>query len=206
MTDATQDASWPLVLAVDDTPADLELLARILQQAEYALALAHNGPEALVLAAQQHPDLILLDVLMPDMNGLEVCRRLKADPATRGIPVIFITGQGTAEEMLDGFEAGAVDYVTKPFRIRELMARVNVHMELQRAGREIRILHGILPTCAHCKKIRNEQGQWQVLESYITEHSEAQFSHGLCPECIPAYFPDAPAAALGDPGGKPGVT
>ena len=180
----------PRILAVDDTPRDLDLLAQILEQQGYQLTLARDGAGAVEMAASDRPDLVLLDILMPGMDGIEVCRQLKADPATLEIPVIFLSAQSKPEDILSGFEVGAVDYVTKPFQIPELLARVHVHVKLRRAQQEIRTLRGFLPTCAHCKKIRDEQGLWHDLESYITEHSEAQFSHGLCPDCIPVYFPD----------------
>jgi CheY-like chemotaxis protein len=180
----------PLILVVDDMPQNLDLLVQVLEREGYALMLATDGAQALDFAAKEMPDLILLDILMPNMNGIEVCRRLKADPATQAIPVIFLTAQAKADEMLTGFEVGAVDYVTKPFRIPELLARVHVHVELRRAQCEIRILRGFLPTCAHCKKIRDKQGTWSAIETYITEHSEAQFSHSLCPDCVHIYFPE----------------
>lgn len=186
----------PLLLAADDTPRDLKLLAKALEREGYDLVLAANGVQALECAKTRKPDLILLDILMPGMDGIEVCRRLKADPNTQGIPVIFLTAQAKSIEILAGFEAGAVDYVTKPFQIPELLARVRVHVDLRRAQQEIRTLHGLLPTCAHCKKIRDEQGIWHGIETYISARSEAQFSHGLCPDCIPMYFPDAHRNAL----------
>jgi CheY-like chemotaxis protein len=180
----------PLILAVDDLPRNLELLGKVLEAEGYRSTLAANGAQALAIAFQEKPDLILLDIRMPGMDGLDVCRQLKADPTTQDIPVIFLTVHSKSAEILAGFEAGAADYVTKPFPIPELLARVRVHVELRRAQLEIRTLRGFLPTCAHCKKIRDEQGTWHGLETYITEHSEAQFSHGLCPDCIPTYFPD----------------
>jgi CheY-like chemotaxis protein len=180
----------PLILAVDDTPEHLELLAKILEGNGYEPALAAGGLEALARVAQEQPDLILLDVLMPGTGGMEVCRRLKADPATQEVPVIFLTCKSDSHDILAGFAVGAVDYVAKPFRIPELLARVRVHVELRRARQEIRTLRGILPTCAHCKRIRDEQGAWHTLEAYVAEHTEAQFSHGICPGCLPVYFPD----------------
>jgi len=185
-----EDPSRPLLLVVDDAQTDRELLAKILDREGYGTVLAVDAAQGLALAAQRRPALILLDILLPGMDGLEVCRTLKADPALRDIPVIFLTGQAGSDQILAGFEAGAVDYITKPFRILELMARVHVHVELKRVQNEVRVLRGILPTCASCKKIRDEQGAWQAIEGYITQRSEAQFTHGLCPECIPKYFPD----------------
>lgn len=185
-----EQAKCPVILAVDDTPRDLELLATILGREGYEVALAKDGPQALEIAAKGKPDLILLDILMPGMDGIEVCKRLKGDQATQAIPIIFVTAHSGSDEILTGFEVGAVDYVTKPFRIPELLARVHVHVELRRVQQEIRTLRGILPTCAHCKKIRDEKGTWHAIETYISQRSEAQFSHGLCPDCIPIYFPD----------------
>lgn len=186
----------PLILVADDTARDLDLLARVLERQGYAVAVAGDGAQALFLAGRDCPDLILLDVLMPGLDGIAACRRLKSDPATVGIPVIFLTGQSESGEILAGFEAGAVDYVTKPFRVPELLARVRVHMDLRRAQLEISTLRGILPTCAHCKRIRDEQGTWHPIERFISQHSEARFSHGCCPECIPACFPDYHAGLL----------
>jgi DNA-binding response OmpR family regulator len=185
----------PLILVVEDTPWDRELLTTVLEREGYEVVSAIDGARAKDLAASRNPVLILLDVLMPGMDGIEVCRGLKADALTRGIPVIFLSGQSTSEQVLAGFEAGAADYVTKPFRLLELLARVHVHVELHRVRNEIRVLRGILPTCANCKKIRDEHGTWNAIESYITQRSEAEFSHGLCPDCIPLFFPDYPSPA-----------
>jgi DNA-binding response OmpR family regulator len=170
--------------------------SKILEREGYQPALAADGAQALAFVARKMPDLILLDILMPGLDGFEVCRRFKADPATSEIPIIFLTGKATSDDILAGFEAGAVDYVTKPFRMPELLARVHIHVALRRARRELRTLHGILPTCAHCKKIRDEQGTWHTLESFITERSEVRISHGICPDCIPMYFPDFEGKAI----------
>ena len=193
-----EEAKRPTILAVDDTPEQLQLLAKILEGDGYQPVLAVGGLEALAYVAKEKPDLILLDVLMPGLDGMKVCRSLQADPATWDIPVIFLTCKSDADDILAGFQAGAVDYVAKPFRIPELLARVRVHVDLRRARQEIRTLRGILPTCAHCKRIRDHQGTWHTLESYLTEHTEARFSHGICPGCIPAYFPD-----FGESGAQP---
>lgn len=179
----------PLILAADDSEGDRDILSRILEREGYQVAMATAGSEALEMAVHQQPDLILLDVVMPDMDGIEVCRRLQSDPATQGIPLIFLTCQANSDDILAGFDVGAVDYVTKPFRVSELVARVAVHIKLRRAQMEIHTLHGLLPTCASCKKIRDEDGAWQAIEVYISQRSAASFSHGLCPDCIPVYFP-----------------
>jgi len=122
-----------LILIVDDTPTNLGVISGALKES-YKTKIATNGQKALALAAaEEKPDLILLDIIMPEMDGYEVCTRLKADPATRDIPVIFLTGQTGAEDETRGFEVGAVDYVHKPFSPAVVNARVRNHIQLREA-------------------------------------------------------------------------
>ena len=194
----------PTVLVVDDVSGNLNLLAAILEGGGYRVATAGGGPRALAMAQELAPDLVLLDVGMPDMDGYEVCRRLKAMEATRELPVVFLTGRSSSDDIVRGFRAGAVDYVAKPFNTEELLARVRTHVALKRGqDREHRLiaelrallaqvsqLKGIIPICASCKKIRNDDGYWAQVETYISAHSEAVFSHGICPDCATRLFPD----------------
>ncbi len=123
----------PVILVVDDTPDNLTLMAELLQD-RYAIKVANNGERALrVAAGTPPPDLILLDIMMPDMDGLEVARRLRADPATRYIPFIFLTARSQIEDERQGFELGAVDYITKPVSPPILLARVHTHLTLKAA-------------------------------------------------------------------------
>lgn len=121
----------PLLLVVDDEATNLQLLRQILQQ-DYRLAFAKDGQRALELARAERPDLVLLDVMMPGMTGYQVCQELKADPRLAGIPVIFVSALGEAADELEGFEAGAVDYITKPFSPAVVRARVRTHLSLVR--------------------------------------------------------------------------
>ena len=121
------------VLVVDDIPKNLQVVGTMLRNAGYAIMPATSGAEALEGVQVQLPDLILLDLMMPEMDGLETCRRLKANPRTQAIPVIFLTASNEMEHLVQGFEAGAVDYVTKPFNPPELLARVRTHLELKHA-------------------------------------------------------------------------
>jgi diguanylate cyclase (GGDEF)-like protein len=120
------------VLIVDDTPANIEVLCETLD-GEYEILFATNGPDALEIAVDTSPDLILLDVVMPEMDGYQVCARLKEDPRTRGIPVIFVTAMDQEEDEAKGLNVGAIDYVTKPIRPPIVKARVRNHLELKRA-------------------------------------------------------------------------
>ncbi len=121
----------PLVLIVDDVAKNLQVLGTILSKEEYRIAAANNGEQAIAVANDTLPDLILLDVLMPDLNGYETCTKLKSIPKTKEIPVIFLTAKIESEDMIKGFKAGAVDYITKPFNSFELLARVKTHVELK---------------------------------------------------------------------------
>jgi adenylate cyclase len=134
------------ILIVDDTPANIQALAAILRSKGYQISAATNGKQALEVLSRMQPDLILLDVMMPEMDGFETCRRLKAAERWRQIPVIFLTSKTETADIVQGFELGAVDYVAKPFNAPELLARVNTHLTIDRLGRENeRLLLSILP-------------------------------------------------------------
>ncbi len=178
-TQPLDPAKKPLILLVDDVAENLQLLAQHLTN-EYELAFAMSGEQALALANEIAPALILLDVMMPGLDGYETCRRLKKDPALRAIPVIFLTAKAETDAVVQGFTAGGVDYVTKPFRAAELRARVRTHVELHR-------LKSLLCVCAQCQKIRNDQDQWERLDEYVERNTHTSFSHGYCPECYAQF-------------------
>jgi signal transduction histidine kinase len=121
----------PLILIVDDTPVNIKILGKIVHSQNYRIAVAQSGKEALKIVAQTYPDLILLDIMMPEMDGYEVCRRLKSDEKTNDIPIIFISAKADSEDIIQGFETGAVDYITKPFYSSEVIARINTHIQLK---------------------------------------------------------------------------
>ena len=180
-----------MILVVDDQPGNLKLLLSFLKSHHFHVRIANSGERALQMLERNLPDLILLDVMMPGMDGFEVCRRLQDDERTSDIPVIFMTALDSVEDKVTGFDAGGLDYITKPFQQAEVLARVNTHITLrkksaalEKALAEIKVLSGILPICCRCKQIRDDAGYWQQVEQYISEHSEARFSHGYCPACF----------------------
>lgn len=125
------------ILVVDDNPTNVLLLRRSLEKAGYAVLTAEDGFKAVEVATQQHPDLILLDVMMPGRDGLEACTILKAQAETAAIPVVFVTGVSETDQILKAFSAGGCDYITKPFKTGEVLARVSVHVRLRRAEEEL---------------------------------------------------------------------
>ncbi|MEQ8189134.1 MAG: response regulator, partial [Candidatus Eremiobacterota bacterium] len=122
----------PLVLIVDDVPKNIQLLGNILNNEGYDIIIAENGKEALERISDVLPDIILLDIMMPEMDGYETCKILKENDRTRDIPVIFLTAKTEMEDIVKGFNAGSVDYITKPFNSTELMARVKTHITLKK--------------------------------------------------------------------------
>jgi two-component system, sensor histidine kinase and response regulator len=137
-----------LILVVDDIPQNIQVVGTMLREKGYSIMPATSGAAALQRLRTKLPDLILLDLMMPEMDGLEVCRRLKADGATQAIPIIFLTASNEMDHLVQGLDAGAVDYVTKPFNPPELLARVRTHLELKHArdtivryGEELRRLN-----------------------------------------------------------------
>ncbi len=194
----------PIILIVDDVSINLQVLGNILKKSGYKISAALSGKQALTIIENTKPDLILLDIMMPEMDGFEMCKILKSKPETKDIPIIFLTAKTEKQDVIDGINLGAVDYVTKPFNSTELLARVNNHIELklskdelQRVNKEltnslaqIKLLKGLIPICANCKKIRDDTGFWQEVESYISHHTDANFSHGICPDCMKELYPD----------------
>jgi len=192
------------ILIVDDNPKNVQVLGTILMDAKYRVAVAHQGNLVFDLIPKVKPDLLLLDIMMPDIDGFEVCKHLKADSLTRDLPIIFLTAKTETDDIVKGFELGASDFITKPFRSKELLARVQTHLtlmrlqqslktknqELEEALSNIKTLSGLLPICSYCKRIRNASGEWEWLEAFVQKRSNASFSHGICPECSQTHFPD----------------
>jgi phosphoserine phosphatase RsbU/P len=205
------------ILIVDDSPDQQALLRSILGKAGHGDVLsADSARSASTLlnldgeATSQKIDLILMDILMPEQDGVETCRQIKRCAHLEDVPVIMVTAKNDLSNLKEAFAAGAMDYISKPVNSVELLARVSSALllkqemdrrknrelelrrsneELQKALKEVKVLRGLIPICASCKKIRNDGGFWQQLEEYLGEHSEAEFSHGLCQPCIKKLYP-----------------
>lgn len=164
------------VLVVEDTPASLELLSALLTGAGYSARLARDGKMALLSAQAKPPELILLDVRMPGMDGYEVCRRLKADPRTRDVPVIFLSALRETEDKVRAFQLGAVDYVAKPYQPDEVLARVRTHVELRRlqAGLEERVQGRTAQFRQSEQKLRESRSRLRELASFLQSVREEE--------------------------------
>jgi PleD family two-component response regulator len=125
-------------LIVDDTTVNARLLSHILRKNHFEISTASNGEMALKMVKQHHPHLILLDIMMPGIDGYETCSRLKADSQTQDIPVIFMSALANAEDKVKGFEVGGIDYITKPFQNQEVLARINTHLKLVHLQRQLK--------------------------------------------------------------------
>lgn len=191
-------ASAMRILIADDDPVSRLMLASLLKKAGYETEEAVNGKEAwLAMQRPDAPKLAIIDWIMPEMDGLEVIRRIRSLPMGHFPFLILLTVCGIQEDIIEGFNAGANDYLTKPYNTEELKARLKVGRrmidlqdrltakiaELGQALEQIKIMSGIIPICAGCKKVRDDAGYWQQVEMYISQHSEAKFTHGICPEC-----------------------
>lgn len=186
------------VLIAEDEPDSLQLLQIIVGRWGYEPVPVRDGLEAWeALKADDAPQLAILDIMMPGMDGLEVCRRAREMNSPVPVYIIILTAKTLPKEIVTGLEAGADDYLTKPFDPNELRARIKVGerilelqqslaarvAELEEALSSVKQLQGLLPICSYCKKIRDDRNYWEQVESYISRHSEAQFSHGICPDC-----------------------
>jgi DNA-binding response OmpR family regulator len=186
------------VLVADDDAVTRRLLEATVRTWEFEVCVAANGDEALrILEDVNRPDIALLDWVMPEKDGTEICRIIRERPQVVPVYVILLTSLGGRQNIVQGLQAGADDYVTKPFDRDELRARLEVGRrvvdlqrslaarvhQLEEALANVKQLQGLVPICSYCKKIRNDKNFWQQVDAYVTEHSEAQFSHGICPDC-----------------------
>jgi sigma-B regulation protein RsbU (phosphoserine phosphatase) len=187
------------VLIAEDDAVSRRVLQATLTKLGFDVTVTVNGREALeALETANAPRLAVLDWMMPEMDGLEVCRRLRATPREVPTYVLLLTACDSKQQIVAGLESGADDYLTKPFDRDELRARLLVGQrmvklqevlslrvrELQASLAQVSQLQGLLPICCYCKKIRDNENYWQQVESYIAARSEANFTHGICPDCF----------------------
>ena len=241
------------ILIVEDSRTQAEQLRYILEKKGYRVSSAANGRQALDFLGQQIPDVVVTDILMPGMDGYELCKRIRSEERLKDVPVILVTSLSEPADVIKGLEAGADNFITKPYDERYIISRIeylvanrelrknaetdratevffsgkryhiaaerlqildlllstyeNAHLQnrelltmqkklresneqLQEALDNIKTLSGLIPICSGCKKIRDDKGYWNQIESYIRDHSEAKFSHSICPDCAKRLYPE----------------
>ncbi|MDK9706078.1 MAG: response regulator [Desulforhopalus sp.] len=241
------------ILIVEDSKTQAEKLRYILEKRNFRVSTAANGREAMFSMRRQLPDIVVTDIVMPEMDGYELCKHIRADDKLRKVPVILITSLAEPTDVIKGLAAGASNFITKPFdetyivsRIEHLIANAGLrnkpetvmnikvsfsgkdylinaqplqildlllstyenayrqnrellitqkklteaNARLEEALASVKTLSGLIPICANCKKIRQDSGFWQQIEAYIGDHSNARFSHGICPDCAKTLYPD----------------
>jgi phosphoserine phosphatase RsbU/P len=189
------------VLIAEDERVTARLLSEVVRSWGYDVVMATDGYEALAaLEADDPPELALLDWMLPGLDGTEICRAVRTAARSSSTYLILLTSKSARADVVAGLQAGADEYLVKPVDHEELRARLhaggrivdlqqrlgNQVRELETALVNIRKLTGLLPICAYCKSIRDDSNYWHRVEEYVTEHSGATFSHGICPKCLPA--------------------
>jgi len=187
------------VLIADDDPVAAMAVSRSMSNWGFETAVVHDG-----LAAWEHltssdpASLAIVDWEMPGLEGPDLCRRVRLDTERAHLYLILLTARNSSTDLVAGLQAGADDYLIKPVDLNELKARVQVGVrvvslqarlaeevtELQATLDNVRRLRGLLPICAYCKRIRDDRNYWQRVEVYVSEHTDATFTHGICPSCL----------------------
>ena len=207
------------VLVADDDRIAAAMLTQTLRQWEFDVTVVSDGGDALrylQMHGTAEPMLAILDWMMPRIEGSEVCRRVRLEMPLANMYLMLLTSLEGKSHVIAGLDSGADDYLVKPFDPDELRARINVGVrvlalqdrlservaELQSALANVKQLHGLLPICSYCKRIRGDDQYWTQVESYIAERSDAQFSHGICPPCATELEKEIEAHRSSRPGGR----
>ncbi len=172
------------ILVTEDDAVSRMILEKTLAGWGHSVTTSDNGAAAWVLYRSGEFRAVISDWMMPEMDGPELCRKIRSLQRSDYTYVILLTAKTGKENFLEGMEAGADDYLTKPFDADELKIRLKVAERILALRADIQTLRGILPICAWCKKIRNDQALWQTAEEYLKTHTEVDFSHSICPECV----------------------
>lgn len=186
------------ILIAEDDLISRRVLAATLEKFGYEVIVAADGAEAWdALQVPDAPQLAILDWMMPELDGVELCQRVRSQPTQNPPYLILLTAKSGKADVVTGLDAGANDYLTKPFDSTELRARVQVGVhvlelqnilaarivELEEALSQVKRLQGLLPICSYCKKIRDEQNYWQRVDNYLSENTDVRFTHSICPDC-----------------------
>lgn len=176
------------ILTADDEPLFLTVLAEALQKMGHHVLSANDGAEAFELWKSQKTEVVITDWLMPNMTGIDLCKKIRSEKTNFYTYIILLTGLGSKRSVLEGFAAGVDDFIVKPFDEDQLMARLSVAQRIINLNKRVEQLEILLPVCSWCKKIRSTESRWMSLEDYIKEEKHARISHTICPDCAKKYF------------------
>jgi len=191
------------ILIADDDRMSTLMLARTLEQWGYDVVVVYDGVAAWeCIVSDDPPALAILDWMMPGLDGIELCTRIRATTLKTPVYVILLTARTGRQDLVAGLEAGADDYLTKPFDPLELRARIHVGLRTISLIASVKRLTGMLPICAYCKRIRSDKDYWEQVEGYISQHSDAVFSHGICPDCLAKQMAELDSAGPPEPPGN----
>ena len=174
-------------MIVDDDAVSRRMLQGLLTKQGYGVLVASNGREAWEIYRQENISLVITDWIMPELDGLRLCQMIRAMGRQRYTYIILITIMTGKGSYLEGIEAGADDFLSKPYDPDVLRARLHVAKRLLDLQAEVHQLQGMLPICSYCKRIRNDDNLWTQVEAYVSQHSNADFTHGICPQCEDKY-------------------
>ena len=176
------------ILTVDDDAIARKVLSKTLQMLGHEVVETNDGREAWAAFRRLHFNLVISDWMMPGLDGIEFTKLVRSEPRPKYTYIIMLTSLEGKERYLEGMEAGADDFINKPFDKDTLAARLHVAERILNLQAEVKQLEGLLPICAYCKKIKDDANAWQHMESYISKRTEANFSHGICPECYQKHM------------------
>lgn len=194
------------ILIAEDDPVSRCVLEATLVKSGYEVTVTTDGNAAWEALQRDAPAIAILDWMMPGIDGIEVCRRARAIQSPTPTYLILLTAKSDKGDIVQGLEAGADDYVTKPFDRQELQSRISVGLrvsalqrnladriaDMEAALTRVKQLQGLLPICSYCKKVRDDHNYWQQVDSYISKHSEVAFSHSICPTCFDQLIKSTP--------------
>ena len=173
------------ILIAEDDRMSAMMVRRTVEQWGFETLVVHDGIAAWnAVSGDAPPDLAILDWMMPGLDGIELCKRIRAATLKAHIYLILLTARNTRQDLIAGLDAGADDYLSKPFDPDELRARIHVGRRTLALLASVKQLTGLLPICSYCKRIRTDSNYWEQVDSYVAEHSAARFSHGICPDCL----------------------
>ena len=175
-----------VLIVEDDNVSRLVLLTKLKKFGHEVIA-TQDGEEGWQAFVQEQPRLVITDWMMPKLDGLELCRKIRLHDQDKYSYIIMLTALSGRKNYFEGMDAGADDFLIKPVDLEELTARLRVAERILALHTEVRQLKGLLPICAYCKKIRDEENKWQAIEGYIGKRTEAKFSHGYCPTCYEQF-------------------